>query len=530
VYASEIDGDWDIYMLRLGGDNPINLTEDHVGADRSPVFSPDGEKIAFQSDRDKGGIFVMGATGESVRRATEFGYNPSWSPDGSRLVFATEVVDFRPSSRLSTSFLSIVDLETGVVTRIPGDQDAVQPAWSPDGSWIAFWGLPAGTGQRDLWIVRPDGSEVKTVTSDPPMDWSPAWSSDGSRLLFSSDRGGTLGPWWVEIDSDSGEVLSDPQPFTVPSTWAGHMTVSRDGRTMVFSNADFRSNVYRVAFDASSMQVIGDPVPVTRGATTYVQIDPSPDGEWVAASTGEAQETLTLIRADGGAVRRLTDDAFNNRGPTWSPDGDKLLFYSDRSGTYQLHFIRPDGSGLEQITDLEGGTVLPFWSPDGDRVFTGNLSGEVMIVDLEGARPVTEARVLPDPENVMGTQPAGWTSDGRGVIVAGQEYDVTASTVYVYDLDREAYHLVSDRRVRMDFHYGLPVPFGDGRHLLFADSGRIMVLDIENGAAQTLLEPIPGSLFVAPHMAEDRNEIFFLRLEEEADLWVARAAGKSATD
>ena len=522
VYSSEIDGDWDIYLLRLGGDNPINLTGDSDGADRTPVFSPDGEKIAFHSDRDGGGIFVMGATGESVRRASSVGHNPSWSPDGSRLVVADEMVDFRPNSRVSNSVLSIIDLASGEIEEIPGLHDAVQPAWSPDGQWVAFWGLPEGTGQRDLWMVRPDGTDLVRLTADPPMDWNPYWSSDGRRLYFSSDRGGTLGPWSIEIDPASGAVEGDPTPFTVPSSWAGHIGMSTDGRTVVYVSGDFRANVYRIDFDPVKMEVVGDPIPITRGASNYVQIDPSPDGKWVAASTGDAREILTLIRSDGTAIRRLTDDLFHNRGPVWSPDGERLIFYSDLSGSYQTHSIRPDGSGLEQITELPGGTVLPVWSPTGDRVFAGNMAGEVMVVDLQDPWPIRDALSIPNPEGVLGVQPGGWTADGRGLIVAGWEHDDTASTLFIYDLEEGAYRLVSDRRLRMDFHFGLPIPFGDGRNLLFSDGSAIKVLDVETGIARAILESDRGSQFVAPRVGPDRKSVYFLRLEEEADIWMAR--------
>ncbi len=360
------------------------------------------------------------------------------------------------------------------------------------------------------------------MTSDPPLDWSPSWSADGRRLYFSSDRGGTLGPWSIEIDPGTGAVVGDPEPFTVPSSWAGHIGLSTDARTVVYTNGDFRANVYRVAFDPVAMKVVGDPVPITRGASNYVQLDPSPDGEWVAASTGDARETLTLIRSDGTAIRRITDDLFHNRGPVWSPDGERLLFYSDLSGTYQTHSIRPDGSGLEQITELAGGTVLPVWSPSGDRVFAGSMKGEVMVVDLKEPWPIRDALVLPIPEGVLGVQPGGWTADGSGVIVAGWEHDDTASTLFIYDLERGEYRLVSDRRLRMDFHFGLPIPFGDGRNLIFSDGSGIKILDIESGAARSVLTSDRGSQFVAPRVGADGKSLFFLRLEEEADIWMAR--------
>src|SRR5438876_6321660 len=77
VYASYAAGNWDIYLQRVGGKNPLNLTKDSAADDTQSAFSPDGERVAFRSERDGGGIFLMGATGESVKRLTNFGYNPA---------------------------------------------------------------------------------------------------------------------------------------------------------------------------------------------------------------------------------------------------------------------------------------------------------------------------------------------------------------------------------------------------------------------------------------------------------------------
>jgi serine/threonine protein kinase len=101
VYAGNQAGNSDIYLQSVGGQNPINLTNDSLDDDTQPAFSPDGDSIAFRSERQGGGIFVMGRTGESVRRVTEFGYTPVWSPDGTQLVFATATLSVANSQSCS---------------------------------------------------------------------------------------------------------------------------------------------------------------------------------------------------------------------------------------------------------------------------------------------------------------------------------------------------------------------------------------------------------------------------------------------
>src|SRR5207248_2325657 len=140
VFVSDSAGNSDIYLKRVDGQNASNLTKDSSADDTQPAFSPDGERIAFRSERNGGGIFVMGASGESVRRLTDFGFNPAWSPDGTEIVFSSEGAD-NPYTRTSTANLSIVNVGRGEVRPL-SRADAVQPSWSPHGYRIAYWGLP----------------------------------------------------------------------------------------------------------------------------------------------------------------------------------------------------------------------------------------------------------------------------------------------------------------------------------------------------------------------------------------------------
>ena len=89
AYVNNTSGNQDIYLQSTTGQTAINLTKESSASKYSPAFSPDGEFIAFRSERDGGGLFVMGRTGESVRRLTRQGYQPAWFPDGRAIAFAS---------------------------------------------------------------------------------------------------------------------------------------------------------------------------------------------------------------------------------------------------------------------------------------------------------------------------------------------------------------------------------------------------------------------------------------------------------
>jgi serine/threonine protein kinase len=124
LYDSAVGGNRDIFLLRVGGARAINLTADSTTDDSQAVFSPDGDSIAFRSERDGGGLFVMGATGESVRRVTDFGFNPAWSPDGTRLAFSEEAVDDPYARQISASLW----------TRAARSVDDRRRRWRPRGA------------------------------------------------------------------------------------------------------------------------------------------------------------------------------------------------------------------------------------------------------------------------------------------------------------------------------------------------------------------------------------------------------------
>ncbi|HVS02413.1 MAG TPA: protein kinase, partial [Thermoanaerobaculia bacterium] len=524
AYTSDAAGSWDIYLLRVDGRNPINLTAGSPADDRQPAFSPDGSRIAFRSERDGGGIFLIGATGESVRRLTDFGYNPSWSPSGRELAIATESIDGYPYSRLSVSQLWVVDVESGRAQELFAG-DAVQPAWSPHGQRIAFWGImEIATGQRDLWTVRADGSDPVAVTDDLPLDWSPAWSPDGRHLVFASDRGGTLNLWRVAIDEESGEVQGPPQALSTPSQWAGEIRFSRDGGLAAFSSQDRQANVEQVAFDPDAGRVAGEPRRVTRLSLPLVDPSLSPDGERLVFRTVMPQEDLFTIRTDGSDLRRVNDDPHRDRGPSWSPDGEWIYFYSNRSGRYEIWRIRSDGSSAQQVTRREGMQLwFPVVSPEGSRLAAFNTEG-TSVVDLTLPPPVADAdvRSLPNPAPATAFQGNAWSSDGT--LLAGVGYGGSWETVLgvlLLDVASGRFRQVGSLRRDPRFEWEGPLAWvpGEGA-LLLSSVGTLKHLEIDSGVVTDLLRPPAGTALGSPMLSSDGRTLYYLRRNEQADIWM----------
>ena len=517
IYASPAAGNWDIYLQRVGGKKPVNLTADSRADDTQSAFSPDGERIVFRSERDGGGIFVMGATGESVRRVTNVGYNPAWSPEGKEIVFATEAIEF-PAQRFSTSQLWVVNLESGQKRQI-ATGDAVQPHWSPHGYRIAYWGVHK-RGPRNIWTVAAgnravDKGEPVLVTDDEFTDWNPVWSPDGRYLYFSSDRGGSMNLWRVPIEERTGSVLGPPDPVTTPSPYSGHISLARDGHHIAFSQHLRETNLYKVVFDPLQEAVVGQPISITQGSTAFRSPKVSPDGQWLTFASGGKQEDIFVMRVDGSGLRQLTDDPHKDRAPRWSSDGKRIVFYSSRSGKYEAWAVNADGSGLRQLTytsTSKEGVFYPDWSPDGTRLVY-NL-GRAYIMDVTMPWKEQSPQALPPwggpGETFVATS---WSPDGRTIAGHLKHSDADLNGIVTYALDSRQFQKLTDSG---DF----PIWLQDSRRLLFEHEGKIYLVD---SRARKILKvlALPPHTIGAFGLSRDDRLLCFGLFTFEADVWLA---------
>jgi Tol biopolymer transport system component len=517
VYAKLDGGDQDVFLQRVGGGNPINLTADSPVDDSQPAYSPDGRWIAFRSERSGGGLFVMGATGESVRRITDFGYQPSWSPDSLHLAFATEPV-FDPEVRNTDRQIWRAEVATGR-RELVVKGDAAQPSWSPGGGRIAYWAVIDHGERYTLWTVPAGGGAGTPVLEEDFIPWSPVWSPDGRVLYFLSNRGGSTNLWRLPIDEESGRVLGEVEPVLTPAPSVGAFSLSRDGKRILYATRETRSIVEGLGFDPGSGTATGPSRTVTRIMRAIAGVRPSPNGEWLAMDgQSPAGEDLFVMRPDGSGFRQLTDDPHNDRFPMWYADGRWIFFFSKRTGRFQIWAIRPDGSGLRAaVTRAQGQLYNPHPSPDGRwLVCNVGFEGAARFDLTQPGKPPVPLAIRGKPDHILVA--SSWSPDGTEM--AGQFGPRKVLQDMGSNGSMAIYSLASSSVEVLPVAGEWPRFVGGSRFLHFHRDGAIHAFDRRTRRSWRVVAPPEGSVFNHLAPTQDGRTLYTVRILNEGDVWL----------
>ena len=527
AYASRVRGSWDIYAQRVGGRNPILIAGDPLRQESAPAFSPDGKSVAYHESEKEGGIFIVGATGESARRLTDFGFHPAWSPDGLHIAFGTEEIT-NPNFRLGTSTLWVVDVAGGPPRKLV-DVDAAQPAWSPSGERIAFWSSIGG--QRDLFTVPAMGGQPSAVLEDAPLDWCPVWSPDGQYLYFASDRGGAMNLWRIAIDQSTGRTRGAPEPVTTGvQAWSELPTFSKDGSKLAFRARIYSENPIAIPFDPQTRRA-GTPILLSNTNSRRVPTDVSPDGRWLLLTNqGERQEDVLVSAVDGSGMRRLTDDPARDRDSMWAPDGRSLAFYSNRDGRWAIWGLGIDGGGLRKIAGLSGADLLyPVFSPSGDQLVSHTLTGDGVFTSSTAPNLSPERNL----HKLEGTRvdgrsfiPTAWSADGRALV--GYLYSDTSGAA----IGAAVYELAAAKTTQVSTDDTRFVRWMPGNRLVYFTGNGEQLVTVDVASKQRELVdvrlPLPASIFFA--VARDGRTIYYGGVRSEADIWVVERGAAASPE
>ncbi|HLL74203.1 MAG TPA: carboxypeptidase regulatory-like domain-containing protein, partial [Pyrinomonadaceae bacterium] len=224
-----------------------------------------------------------------------------------------------------------------------------EPAFSPDGAKIVF--LSDRDGNDEIYVMNADGTNPTNLTNDANFDYGPAFSPDGGRIVFTSERSGNAEIYAMNSDG-SGLVNLTNHP-----SHDREASFSPDGGKIVFVST-------RPGGDGDIYVMNADGTNPTRLTTTGGG-DPSfsPDGSKIAftdASSG-ISAAVAVMNADGTNKVSLTDNSASDSSPAFSPDGTKIVFKSDRDGNDEVYVMNADGSGPMRLTSDGGEDGSPAW-------------------------------------------------------------------------------------------------------------------------------------------------------------------------
>ena len=300
AFVSDRDGDDEIYVMNADGSGVVQLT-DNGSVDRSPAWSPDGSRIVFASDRgndeDIYDIYVMNADGSGVDKLTDgcSNHDPAWSLEGDRIAFA------------SRGGIYVMNEDGSGVVYLTGNyQESCAEVF-----------LAVRDGEAGYYRRNADGS-LELVTDHDSVDWGfmdggPAWSPDGGRIAFSSGRG--------------GDGLDELRVYV--------MNADGSGVERLTGNDNYLEGLPSWSLD-------GDRIAFVSGGVGFFD-----------------DQEIYVMNADGSGLVQLTENDYRDEEPAWSPDGGRIAFVSNRDGDDGIYIMNADGSGVVRLGD----GLSPAWSP-----------------------------------------------------------------------------------------------------------------------------------------------------------------------
>lgn len=349
-----------IYAQLVGTATPLQLTK-AKSEDKAPVWAPDGRFVAFIRQDD--GYYVVPALGGPERKLASayperFGDGLSWSPDGKYLAVAD-----RGSEAGTAAHIFFLSVDTGERTELNIQLPAPfvsTPAFSPDGKSLAF---VSGSGyfSSDIYTVPVEGGKPRPLTSVHAFLLGLAWTPDSQQIVFSSNHAGLSSLWKVRVSG------GDPEPVSIGSDYATFPSLSLTGNRLAFIRSLTDTNLWKAALSSSG---VGPP-------------------SRIIASTKEDAE------------------------PSLSPDGQRIVFSSERSGSFEIYLANSDGSNQVQLTSLKApDTGAARWSPDGKLIaFDSRYEGhsDIFVISVDGGTP---RRLTSGPNE---NETPSWSHDGHWI-------------------------------------------------------------------------------------------------------------------
>jgi Tol biopolymer transport system component/imidazolonepropionase-like amidohydrolase len=410
--ALAIDMQGSIWTLPSSGGTAKRITGLFEDA-RQPVWSPDGRWIAFFAYLDGGyDLWAIAPDGSNQHKLTWGPYDdrePAWSHDGTRIAFSSD----RGSPLGSSYNIWVLDVAGGGLTQITSDaSENRMPSWSPDDREIAF--SSTREGAHAVWAVNYTTGQTRKVSTQTGTIDAPSWSPGGKIVYHAAS------PNVSRLELDGNPLTGTENAFNFRVSWASpdDFYYVSDGK---IRRRSLKGSMQTVDFKAT--------MAVTRAAATYTRrkrdfdsttprqalgiVRPviSPDGKKIAfAAVGDI-----YVMTVGGKPENITKDRYLDTDPAWSPDGNQLVYSSDKGGSLLQLWLRDMATGQErQLTNMSTQPQGASWSPDGKRIAFFDVdamwrAASISVVD------VATGKVTKIHESLFGPGMPTWSPDGKRI-------------------------------------------------------------------------------------------------------------------
>jgi eukaryotic-like serine/threonine-protein kinase len=374
AYASDRsgDGNLDIWVQQIPDGAPVRLTR-HAADDVQPSFSADGTRVAFQSSRQGGGIYLIPTLGGEERLLAARGFSPRFSPDGNWIAYGV--------AEDGGSRIYVAPAAGGPATAIAAGFYRTQAhVWSPDGRHLLFW----GQRQRDAppennidWYVSavPHGEPVRTDARAVLIKESfhafqglplpDAWAARGNRVLFHGSIGDSSNMWQVAISPENWSVSGTPRRATFGTTDEAAASVTSDGR-MVFISRTMASDIWSIPIDADRGKPQGPMKRLTTDAADDYEPTLSDEGATMVFRSRRASRFAVVLRNVDSSKETVLTRMATDHYPAVSRDGTRVAYSFHQDGRTPVFVVAASGGTPEQVCDDCG--EVKEWSPHGDQI------------------------------------------------------------------------------------------------------------------------------------------------------------------
>jgi Tol biopolymer transport system component/DNA-binding winged helix-turn-helix (wHTH) protein len=529
AFASDRTGAFEIHVRGLAnGSADVPLTA-NGGQNVQPAWSPDGQMLAFHSMRD-GGIWTMAARGGTARQISTFGSHPTWSPDGSRLAFQSsshgDVSPFGSGAHTgSTIWLVDRDGANARALTAPSKPQGghASPDWSNNGRFIVF-SVFDGDRENGTWMVPSEGGDPWAL-SRGIYQYDPVFSHDDSAVYVAGGHAWIL---VLPLDSSTGKLAGEQRPFAVPGVQGVRgITVSPDGRRLGFAAVSLDSQIWSLGVSPNGT---GEHPSAVTSDTSHRNSGPvySSDGRRIAYMSIRqgALPNVSVMDADGRNASQLTSDETAEFRPAWSKDRRRIAFLSRRDNARGLWAVDVGTRREELLLDMTAGARV-----GGDERGLGEVDIAPSMTQLaftvltapHGRRalyvsPVTSFQpTRVSPADVATGYPA-WSPDERRIAV--EIFDGDSTHAGVIDVATG-----SLRRLTSDAgHTWVRSWSPDGGRIAaaFQRGGlwHLGSIDASNGRQARLTESEPPRVYLRyPHWSPTGDRIVYERGETRGNIW-----------